>query len=278
MSTEAPQPTEQEIEMERLRRQVKSYEALMGKIKTGYPSGKLHNHKEFYDGVHLHFGVVSDTHVGSTEERLHDLDTAYKIFQTEGVQKVYHVGDLVAGVNVYRGQENELKVWGMDNQADYFVKQFPKVDGITTFFITGNHDLSFLKESGADIGAVIEAKRDDMVYLDQIEGNVELAKGIKMRLWHGGGGGAYAKSYKMQRLIASLEGGDKPQILLSGHYHIDMYMMDRNIHALQVGCFERATMWLKRTGLSPSCSAWLVDCHIKGRTINRFQPELLKFF
>ena len=278
LGTEKIIGTEKSAEVLRLEAQVKSYEQLLGKIKEGYPSGKIHDHQEFFGGQSLLFGVVSDTHLGSTEERLPDLDTAYKIFEKEGVKQVYHVGDLVAGGRVYRGQENELKVWGLDKQVQYLTDQYPRVKGLTTYFITGNHDLSFLKEAGADIGLVIEQKRNDLVYLDQIEGDVKLAEEIIMRLWHGGGGGAYAKSYKMQRYIASLEGGHKPKILLSGHYHVDFYMMERNIHSLQVGAFERQTLWLKRTGLSPSFSAWLVNCKIKDGSINRFCPELLKFF
>jgi len=269
--------TEKERELEQLRARVKSYEALMGKI-TGYPSGKEHDHSEFFKGKDMLFGFVTDTHLCSTHERLKDLDTAYKIFQQEGIKTVYHAGDVVAGVDVYRGQNNELKVWGMDNQAEYVRKQYPKVDGMTTYFITGNHDLSFLNESGADIGTLIESKRNDMIYLDQIEADVKLSKDTVMRLWHGGGGSAYALSYKGQRLVASLEGGNKPKIILAGHYHQPFYMDYRNVHYLQGGAFERQSIWLKRIGIQPACTAWIVECHINNGSINRFKPELLKFF
>ena len=228
---------EKEIEIERLRARVKGYEQLMGKLTSGYPSGKLHDHQEFFKGRDIQFGFVTDTHLCSTQERLHDLDTTYKIFQKEGIGVVYHAGDMVAGVGVYRGQNNELKVWGMDNQAEYVRKQYPKVASIKTYFITGNHDLSFLTEAGADIGGLIETKRNDLIYLDQIEGDVRLAREVMMRLYHGGKGAAYALSYHGQRLIASLEPGQKPNILLAGHYHQPFYMDHRNIHYLQGGCF-----------------------------------------
>jgi hypothetical protein len=125
---------------------------------------------------------------------------------------------------------------------------------------------------------LIEKKRGDLIYLDQIEANVQIAPEVILRLWHGMGGGAYAVSYKGQRLIASLEGGGKPNIILAGHYHQSFYMDHRNIHYLQGGAFERQTLWLKRAGIQPSCSAWLVECHINDGSVNRFKPDLLKFF
>ena len=268
---------EKDEELKRLQQKVKTYEALMGKIVAN-PSGKEHDHQEFFRGRDIIFGFVTDTHLCSTHERLADLDTTYKIFQKEGITKVYHAGDVVAGVNVYKGQNNELKVWGMDNQAEYVRKQYPKVDGMTTYFITGNHDNSFLNDAGADIGLLIESKRGDMVYLDQIEADVKLAQNVKMRLWHGGGGSAYALSYKGQRLVASLEGGNKPNIILAGHYHQPFYMDYRNVHYLQGGAYERQSIWLKRIGIQPACTAWIVECHVNNGSVNRFKPELLKFF
>ena len=166
----------------------------------------------------------------------------------------------------------------MNNQADYVAQQYPNPKGIKTYFISGNHDLSFLREVGADIGTIIEKKRKDLIYLDQIESDVKLSRKVIMRLWHGMGGAAYALSYKGQRLIASLEGGEKPNIILAGHWHQPYYMEHRNIHYLQGGCFERQTLWLKRAGISPSCSAWIVECHIKGNSVNKFKTELIKFF
>jgi len=276
MPSAEPRLTGEEIAT--LQAKVKSYEDLMGKIKTGYPSSKVHDHQEFFGGTDFRFGFVSDTHLGSTKERLSDLDATYKIFQQEGITVVYHAGDMVAGINVYPGQQAELRVWGADNQAEYVAAQYPRVEGITTYFITGNHDLSFLRDAGVDVGLIIAAKRGDLVYLDQIEGNVKLTQDTIMRLWHGYGGGAYALSYKGQRLIASLEGGDKPKIMLAGHYHQAFYMDHRNIHYLQGGAYEHQTLWLKRAGINPGCSAWIVDCHANDGSVNRFAPELLKFF
>ena len=246
---------------------------------SGYPSAKIQDHKRFFEGEVVRFGVVSDTHMGSTKERVEEVHEAYAVFKREGIRVVYHAGDLVCGVKVYRGQENETKVWGMTAQADHFIEKFPKIEGITTYFILGNHDLSFLKEAGADVGHYIADRRPDLVYLDQIQATIEIAPNIKVMLWHPAGGGAsYALSYKGQRMINSLEGGSKPNILISGHYHVSFYMNYRNINFLQTGCFEYQTLFLKALGLMPSCSCWLVTARVNGDSIVRFQPEEIKWY
>lgn len=245
----------------------------------GYPSGKVHDFKRFFEGEVLRFGVVSDTHLGSSMERLEELNECYEVFHREKITTVFHAGDVVAGSGkIYHGQQFEMKVIGMEAQAQYVAEQYPRIKGITTYYILGNHDCSFLKEVGANIGHVISNYRDDLVLLDEVQGTVEIARGVRVMLWHPGGGAAYALSYKGQRMISSLEGGSKPQILLSGHYHCDFYMDYRNVYFLQVGCFERQSMWLKALGLMPSCSAWLVTCRVVGGSIVRFQPELLKWY
>ena len=84
------------------------------------------------------FGIVSDTHFGSIHEKIDELYTFYAICKKEGINVVVHAGDLVAGWGVYKGQENEVHTFGADGQVAYVIKNYPKVKGITTYFITGN--------------------------------------------------------------------------------------------------------------------------------------------
>jgi UDP-2,3-diacylglucosamine pyrophosphatase LpxH len=184
----------------------------------------------------------------------------------------------VAGVGVYRGQENELAKWTFEDQKEDVVKNYPNIENAKTYYILGNHDNSFLKAIGADIGVAISKSRKDLVYTGQVEADIKLARKVLLRLRHPDGGSAYALSYPMQRYIASLEGGQKPNILAQGHYHTAFYMDYRNIHALSVPCFERQSLFLKAKGLQPTCGAWLVEMNIKDGSIIRFQPELIKFF
>jgi len=265
-------------ELGRLKARIARYEKQMGKMDSPYPSLKRHDHTSFYDGQHLKIALLSDTHIGSIHERLHALDQAYKIMEQEGVQHAYHSGDLVAGEHVYKGQAYELKSHGVNEQVNRFVKQYPRSSSVKTHFITGNHDLAFLKTAGCDIGEMIAQKRPDMTYVGQMEGDVLIAPRVSLKLKHGmGGGGSYAKSYKMQRFIDSLEPNNRPAILANGHYHHDFYMTHSDVHAFNVGCFEGASLFLKTLGLQPSISFWMLDMHIRAGRVNRMRPELFKF-
>lgn len=138
----------------------------------------------------IKFGIVSDTHLGSRKEMLNELHTFYAICKKSGVNTIFHCGDILDGNGrMYRGQLSEIHTYGAMAQAKYVVKNYPKVEGIKTYFINGNHDLSFYNENGIDIGEIIASKRQDMIYLGHYTGDVTLDKVI-VRMIHPDGGGA----------------------------------------------------------------------------------------
>lgn len=233
-----------------------------------------------HSGLHSHdllFGVVSDTHLGSKKERLDELNKVYDIFEREGVTVVYHAGDLTDGWGVYRGQELEVAKIGQQEQIDYATEVYPKAGGITTHFITGNHDLREYERGGADPGVAIARVRPDMKYLGQMTARVTLPEEIQMDLLHPDGGQAYALSYKAQRHVNALSPEDVPNIMLWGHYHTSFYMHYRNVHFLQVPSLKDAGLWEKRKGMNSVVGGWLVEGKISSQgNLARFKPELLK--
>ena len=254
-------------------------EAKLKRIIAG-PQPKPKVIKNYITDKTLTFGIVSDTHLCSKEEKLNELHTFYEICRKSGIQTVLHVGDVVAGNNIYRGQENEVTVFGADAQAQYVVRNYPKVHGIQTYFITGNHDLGYWVRSGIDIGRYIESRRPDMDYLGQYEGNIKLGH-IRVRLLHPDSGGAYAISYKGQKIAEQIPSGNKPHILLLGHFHTSVYFFYRNIHVLQSGCFEGQTTFLLRKGINPAIGGWTVQLHLGSDPHNpilAFTPTWIPFF
>lgn len=120
-------------------------------------------------------GLIGDTHLGSKYCNLDALNYYYDLASfEEGVQDFYHTGDMVCGENIFRGQVYEIHAHGLDEQLAEVVKNYPQLGGITTHFITGNHDLSFWNRSGADIGNLIDDHREDMNYLGQEEADITL--------------------------------------------------------------------------------------------------------
>jgi hypothetical protein len=81
-----------------------------------------------YYGDHAKFGLVSDTHFGSLYTNRSLLHLAYKTFKKEGIDTVYHCGDICDGEKMYRGQEYELHAHGADAQIKE-VKNIPSSRG-----------------------------------------------------------------------------------------------------------------------------------------------------
>jgi len=234
--------------------------------------------KDFYN-KEIKIGVVADTHFCSKHQQITHLHTFYEICKKDGVEEVLHSGDMVAGENVYRGQKYEIFLNGADAQSEYVIKNYPKIEGIKTYFIIGNHDEDYMKNMGVDIGKRVSAEREDMVYLGQTEGRYYLNDNSWILLSHPRGGGAYAKSYKLQKKIESLSSENKPNILIMGHYHYSMYMFSRNVHAIHPGCFESQTLYLKEKSLMPEVGGVIITINIEeDGSINRLKYEWIPFF
>jgi predicted phosphodiesterase len=105
-------------------------------------------------------------------------------------------------------------------------------------------------------------------------------EGVKIRLHHGDGGGAYALSYKGQKLAEQIPSGDKPRILLIGHYHTCFYFFYRNIHILNCGAFQGQTSYLIRKGLNPAIGGWIVEVRTgkEKNDILSITPSWIPFF
>ncbi|MBW3003147.1 metallophosphoesterase family protein [Candidatus Woesearchaeota archaeon] len=233
--------------------------------------------------------IVSDTHGSSEATRYDLLEKFYQKCKEEGVTEVYHCGDITDGIGVYKGQENQLEEWGVDKQAAAVIAKYPKIKGITTYFITGNHDLKALNQTGVDVGNLIVQGtrvngrsikgRDDMVYLGQYYARIKFKHGASLDLVHPDGGIAYARSYKIQKYIDALEGGSKPSILALGHLHINGYFCYRNIHALMAGAFQDQNEFLRRKGIQPNKGGWIVEFKIgKDGSIEYFKPQWVAFY
>lgn len=178
---------------------------------------------------------------------------------------------LVDGTSMYRGQEYELFVHGADAQRDYVIENYPS--GIRTYMISGNHDASFWAVSGYNIVQAICSARNDLVFLGDDYAIYMVGK-IKIALMHGGGGVAYARSYKLQKIIEQIAPENKPNMLFLGHYHVEAILpMYRNVLGIQLPCFQSQTPYLARKGLYPEVGGWIIEFGTdnKGLTYVRYE-------
>ena len=78
--------------------------------------------------------------------------------------------------------------------------------------------LRHIKNGGIDIGRIIARERQDMTYLGQSNAKINLTPKCVLEINHPLDGASYAIS-SLQKLIDSMSGGDKPNILINGHHH-----------------------------------------------------------
>lgn len=238
------------------------------------------HHASKWDGTStLRFAIMGDTQIGSRYTQLTYLHDFYDLCEREGIKDVYHTGDITDGIKMRPGHEYELYEISTDELRDDVVKNYPMRDGITTHFITGNHDASLYKHVGYDIGQGIAYLRPDMKYLGRDCAVVNLTPNCTLEMRHPWDGSAYALSYKIQKMIEAMESDSKPNILAVGHYHKAEYMFYRNVHALQTGCFQAQTPFTRGKGISTHLGGWLVTIHVdEFGTIRRFAPEFVPFY
>lgn len=227
----------------------------------------------------IRFGLMGDTQINSKYTQLTHLHSLYDVYANEGITDVYHTGDIDEGEEMRIGHKYECYTQGADDHVSEIVRVYPERKGITTHFITGNHDASIIKRCGYDIGHAIQTKRPDMHYLGNSEAIVQLTPNCTIQLSHPLDGTAYAISYKTQKMIDAMSGGEKPNILAIGHYHKSEYIFYRNVHAFQTGCFQAQTPFMKGKGLAAMMGGYIVEIHVaEDGTINRIKSEFIPFY
>ncbi len=231
---------------------------------------------------HLKLLLISDTHLCSKYDRLDILRYLYGKAEDIGVKHILHSGDFTDGRSNRPEHIYELKEASYDGQVQYCVENYPSFSG-KTFAIQGNHDNWWYKSNGSEIVKSIARQRDDIVYLGPDVADLKIGK-LKIRLFHGQGGIAYAKSYKIQKYLDTIPIDEKPHILQTGHIHQAFYYKQDQTHCFQTSCLEDQTPYCRSLGLANDKSVWWVDVRMDDRgnvvevtpTLETFGKRLVK--
>jgi len=207
-------------------------------------------------------GLVSDTHLCSKEQQLHMLNSAYRYFYEREIPTVIHCGDVVDGDY---GEKRKSQLYtrfmhGAKEQSDYVIEMYPNVSGITTMFIQESHDETHKINGGAILGEMISKDRKDMIYLGQDKADIMLNK-VKIRNRHPGGGVSKYRSRSLQNTIDSMSSGNKPKLLVEGHYHKSYYCLYRNVHGILVPCLCYQSQFMERKDVSNTMGFYDVDIY-----------------
>jgi len=239
-------------------------------FKSGSKTSKI----SIDDLIHTELCIVSDTHFGNIHQQLHFLNEIYEEAHKRGISTVLHCGDLVDGNYTNRPEQPRQQfLHGFDEQIGYVVDMYPKVNGITTNFILGSHDETHYKNDQATAGFWIPKCRPDMIYCGQDTANININK-LKITMDHPGGGSSSSVSYQLQKRIELLESGNKPKILLAGHYHKSYAFVYRNVRGILVGSCCDVTQFQHKKGLSNAVGAYFLNIYSdKFGNIVYFEPE-----
>jgi len=226
-------------------------------------------------GTHL-LGWTGDNHLGSKQARLDVLNDLYDKFADLGVKTVFNAGNYIDGEASFN--KHELLVRGLQAQVDYLVEHYPQRKGITTMAVSGDdHEGWYCQREGVNIGRFVEnemarAGRADWKDLGYVEAFVPLqhkvsGKRAQYLVMHPGGGSAYATSYTVQKIVESLEGGEKPAVLQAGHYHKMEFINVRNVWVVQSGCTQDQTTFMRKKRLYAAVGGgvlWLQQDAVSG--------------
>lgn len=227
-------------------------------------------------------GVISDTHLGSKwclRSRLIDfVDHAY----SRGVREILHPGDMLDGQ--YHHSTFEVSHVGLDAQIEDLYETLPQRPGLTYHAIAGNHDHTFTAKSGVNVGRAIVAAfeqrgRSDFRYYGERSAYVRI-RGALVHLWHPGGGGAYARSYKLQKRVENYSSGEKPAIMLAGHWHQFCHVYERGVHAIACPTFHGGgSEFSNMLGTSQAIGGLLLSWEsTAGGTLRNFAVEPRLYF
>lgn len=234
-------------------------------IEGGDLRVKSFDHSLKFSTELVRFGYFSDPHIGAREFDWALWRKMVAYFKKVAIKTVYSPGDIVEGMSGRAGQIYDLQAIGFRAQVKLAISAIDMLKGMEVYSILGNHDLWYKDKSGVDasVGEAIQAKCPHYHHLGDWEADVVLAKGVTMKIFHANDGTAYATSYKLQKLIESLEGGKKPALILSGHYHKQLAMFSRNVWGFECGTMCGQTQWMRGKKIAAHKGFGVIELWVK---------------
>jgi len=226
--------------------------------------------------------VISDTHLGSKYCLRAQLAEFIHYAYAQGVREVLHAGDVIDGD--YAHARFEMSHVGLEDQLRDLHETLPQLPGLTYHAIAGNHDFTFTERSGINTGRSIsryfrDHGRDDFTSYGDRSAFMRI-HGALVHLWHPRAGGAYARSYHLQKRVEAYAGGEKPQILLAGHWHMFCHVFERGIHAIACPTFQGGgSAFSKSLGGSPAIGGLILSWELtRDSTMRAFSIESRNYF
>lgn len=246
-------------------------------LTSSHFTNKGNNAKHSFDGDTVTFGVISDTHLGSIYTDVAMVDSAFEECAERGAEFVVMPGDIFEGLSHRPGHCYECSHLGYSAQLNHGREVLGRWSDIPIYMIDGNHDRWYIKSNGAVICEELARSLDHVTFLGHDEGDIDCS-GVAIKTWHGEDGSSYAFSYRIQKLVESFTGGEKPQVLIAGHTHKAFYVFDRNIHCLSAAALQKQSKWMRSKRQQSHTGFWIVEMTVNNGDVQRFKPEFYPFY
>jgi len=237
-----------------------------------------------FEGQRVRWGSMGDTHNGSLYSDPKHQYQAFEEFRKAKVDFVTHGGDVTEGMSNRPGHIYELSHLGYDQQKSLSKEIYSQWTDTEMYFVDGNHDRWFIKSAGAlivkDICDELNALCDDDRYhfLGHDEGDISLKGKSTLKLWHGEDGSSYALSYRIQKIVESLSGGEKPGVMMFHHVHKFVYVFERMIHCVSTGSIQRQSKWMRGKRIAAHTGFTINDAWVNDAGIAKFRTQFYPFY
>lgn len=233
------------------------------------------------------FGAFGDLHAASKYTRWDVRKDLVRISEERGAQVIFDTGNWIDGEKGFN--RYDLEAVGLEAQVKTLADKHPKTD-IPIMAVTGaDHEGWYVKDFGIDVGRYAESvMRDaghDWTNLGYMQADVVLRNANTgatsiLRVMHPGGGSSYATSYRPQKIIEAFEGGERPAVLLMGHYHKLDAGLARNVWYAQTGCQQDQTPFMAQKAIQAHVGGVIVQMEQDPDTgaIIEFTPSIRRYF
>ena len=250
------------------------------------PEGKVWRLESSKDNK-FRFAALGDFHAASKYCRPDVRADLTRRAEAFGAQCIFDTGNWIEGEASFN--RYDIEVSGVDEQLHRLAKVYPKTK-IPTLAVTGaDHEGWYAKREGLDVGRYCEnVMRDaghDWTNLGYMQADVLLVNANSgktniLRVMHPGAGSSYAISYRPQKIIESFEGGQKPAVLLMGHYHKLDAGLVRNVWYAQTGTCQDQTPFMAQKALGGTRRRRTdrVEQDPKTGAIISYTPQLRRYF
>lgn len=221
------------------------------------------------DNHSFKFIAIADLRLGSKSQQLSILNDIYLKGHEMDFNNVILCGNISAGLYSLTDIYAETNfIDDTQGQVNYITKNYPRIDGMKTYFITGKIDDKHLSQKKINIGKRISESRDDMIYLGENSCDIMIDK-VLLQVLSCKLSKTYTVSYRTQQQIDSYRSEDKPDILLYGGLLQMEKFSYRNVKAISVPSVCATTKEMMEKRYSNTIGAWYVTV----RTNNRGKLE-----